>query len=113
MKQINSQPYIPQYQWPQGARQGTLKFPKQIGQTSSVGGVSIFDPFLSATTRLVLDGAVSGGDNEVSASSVVVLSLDDAVSSLLVVSSSLSSCISPPFVSAIGGESKLGFRVCR
>lgn len=31
---------LPQYQWPQGPRQGTEKDPKQIGQQSSAGGPS-------------------------------------------------------------------------
>ncbi|KAG5412831.1 hypothetical protein IGI04_000398 [Brassica rapa subsp. trilocularis] len=39
---------LPQYQWPQSPRHGTVKEPKQIGQQSSSGGVSLCVFFLSS-----------------------------------------------------------------
>lgn len=44
---------LPQYQWPQLDRQGTVKEPKQIGQQSSSGGVSL-NLFLSLDSSTFL-----------------------------------------------------------
>lgn len=60
-KELIKRSHRPQYQWPHGARHGTTRLTKQIGQTSSAGGFSINSLLLSPPSSDLVGGAILDG----------------------------------------------------
>lgn len=80
-KELIKRSHRPQYQWPHGARHGTTRLPKQIGQTSSAGGFSINSILLSPPSSDLVGGAIPPLSISAVPTAIIFPSLDGAVAS--------------------------------